>query len=134
MAVGSTAKPVLPVPLPRALTRERLTSLLPQVAGHRLTLIVGPAGSGKTTLLHQFASALDLPSAWFSAGESADMDHQSLLARLDMAFADLAPGQLEEGNGSGRQVPIHQGRGPACGLLVLDDWHVLVVSHDEETI
>src|SRR6266511_2237193 len=83
------------VPRVTALVRERLNDAFDRVWEHGLGLVVAPAGSGKTTALAQFATAVDVPVAWYRA-EAAEADPRLLLAYLERALG-AALGPLEPG-------------------------------------
>jgi ATP/maltotriose-dependent transcriptional regulator MalT len=58
---------------------------------HGFALVLAPAGSGKTTLIAQFASAMNVPAAWYRA-ETSDGDPGILLAYLEAALSRVLPG------------------------------------------
>ncbi|AOY87557.1 helix-turn-helix transcriptional regulator [Marinobacter salinus] len=57
---------------PRAVSRERLSSLLAPRNPKRLNLVIAPAGFGKTTLVAQWCSRTSSPAAWLSLDEHDD--------------------------------------------------------------
>lgn len=67
-----TTKFLRPASDPRAVRRERLSTLL--VPGHpkRLNLVIAPAGFGKTTLVSQWCARTTGPIAWLSLDEHDD--------------------------------------------------------------
>ena len=93
MREGSTAVVSAKVLIPQlqSLARERVDGLLARIWQHRVGLVVAPAGSGKSTLLAGFASAANVPVAWYRA-ESWDAKTSTLLSHLQSAFtAALGP-------------------------------------------
>lgn len=91
---------------------------------HRLGLVVAPAGSGKTTLLSQFASALEVPVAWYTA-DGSHSEPGVFLGHLEeavcAAFGDVARGWDSEA-AAARAL---EGWAGARGLVVVDDLHAL---------
>lgn len=67
-----TTKFLRPASDPRAVRRERLSSLLAPSQPKRLNLIVAPAGFGKTTLVSQWCARTSGPIAWLSLDEHDD--------------------------------------------------------------
>jgi DNA-binding SARP family transcriptional activator len=106
------------------LPRGRLNELLSDLWKHGFALVLAPAGSGKTTLIAQFASAMNVPAAWYRA-ETSDGDPRTLLAYLEAALSRVLPG-LAPGWSSAADAAssLEAWPGPRA-LLVLDDLHVL---------
>ncbi|GGE72525.1 helix-turn-helix transcriptional regulator [Streptosporangium jomthongense] len=67
-----TTKFLRPASDPRAVQRERLSSLLAPGHPKRLNLVVAPAGFGKTTLVSQWCTRTTGPIAWLSLDEHDD--------------------------------------------------------------
>lgn len=68
-----TTKFLRPASDPRAVRRERLSSLLAPNQPKRLNLVIAPAGFGKTTLVSQWCARTPGPIAWLSLDEH---DHE----------------------------------------------------------
>jgi len=88
-----------PVPRLRADRVER-TALIDRLergrlAGHRLTLVSGPAGYGKTTLLADWLQSRKVPFAWLGLDGSMD-EPSTLLGVLGAAIAGLPVGSRHE--------------------------------------
>ena len=67
-----TTKFLRPASDPRAVLRERLSSLLTPDQPKRLNLVIAPAGFGKTTLVSQWCAVTTGPIAWLSLDEHDD--------------------------------------------------------------
>lgn len=67
-----TTKFLRPASDPRAVRRERLSSLLEPRQPKRLNLVIAPAGFGKTTLVSQWCARTPGPIAWLSLDEHDD--------------------------------------------------------------
>lgn len=135
MRQGSTAVVSAKVLIPQlhSLARERVDGLLARIWQHRVGLVVAPAGSGKSTLLAGFASAANVPVAWYRA-ESWDAKTSTLLSHLQSAFT-AALGPIPDGwdsvEAAARALETWDGR---RALLVIDDLHTLEDSPAELTL
>ncbi|SOB75199.1 LuxR family transcriptional regulator, maltose regulon positive regulatory protein [Marinobacter sp. LV10R510-11A] len=67
-----TTKFLRPASDPRAVRRERLSSLLAPGHPKRMNLVIAPAGFGKTTLVSQWCARTTGPIAWLSLDEHDD--------------------------------------------------------------
>jgi LuxR family maltose regulon positive regulatory protein len=67
-----TTKFLRPTSDPRAVRRERLSSLLEPGPPKKLNLVIAPAGFGKTTLAAQWCARNPAPAAWLSLDEHDD--------------------------------------------------------------
>ncbi|HTN34460.1 MAG TPA: LuxR C-terminal-related transcriptional regulator [Marinobacter sp.] len=67
-----TTKFLRPTSDPRAVRRDRLSSLLDSSSPKRLNLVIAPAGFGKTTLVAQWCARNPAPAAWLSLDEHDD--------------------------------------------------------------
>ncbi len=112
------------VPPASALRRERLEAVLQTIWAHRLGVVVAPAGSGKTTLLAAFASAADVPVAWYRA-DTWDAEETDILRHLEATLTGSLTG-LPGGWTSVSSAAAALDRwGGGRALLVIDDIHAL---------
>ena len=120
-------------PRPGMVDRERVVAAIVAAPAPPVVALMAPAGYGKTTVLAQWAARERRPVAWLTL-DDVDNDPAIFVAYLGAALARILPG--EEGLTAIRptsrdrilttSVPrllaaVH--RGPAAGLLVLDDVH-----------
>src|SRR5690554_834914 len=80
-----TTKFLRPATDPRAVQRDRLSSLLAPGHPKRLNLVLAPAGFGKTTLVSQWCARTSGPIAWLSLDEH-DNDPQRFWQYVASAF------------------------------------------------
>jgi LuxR family transcriptional regulator, maltose regulon positive regulatory protein len=73
------------------LSRPRLLSLLNDLLGHRLILLVAPAGYGKTSLLIDYAQHIPMPVCWLGL-EALDRETYRFFAHLIASLAQRFPG------------------------------------------
>jgi LuxR family transcriptional regulator, maltose regulon positive regulatory protein len=112
--------------------RPRLTKLLDESEA-RIILLCAPAGYGKTTLAREWVETRSEPVAWYRGGiEMLDAVAlaRGLLECLRGIGVDDAAAKRLEGLASNAPDPIKMGlalasalKRPACGLVVIDDYH-----------
>ena len=134
-----TTKFLRPTSDPRAVRRDRLSSLLEPDSPKRLNLLIAPAGFGKTTLVSQWCARNTLPTAWLSLDEHDD-EPRRFWRYIAGAFEHAGLAGLDE---CVRQLSNHTGddlSGAITALinllsadaspwaLILDDYHVIANS------
>ncbi|WP_417514938.1 LuxR C-terminal-related transcriptional regulator [Marinobacter sp.] len=131
-----TTKFLRPASDPRAVWRERLSSLLTPGDPKRLNLVIAPAGFGKTTLVSQWCARSTGPIAWLSLDEhdnepqrfwqyvAAAFEHAGLTG-LEKCHKDMA-GNADD-NLSGAITALINALASDGGpwILVLDDFHFI---------
>lgn len=117
----------------RGLARPRLHHRLEEVWEHGFGLVVAPAGCGKTTLLGQFATASEVPLAWYRVRRS-DISAPALLAGLELAVTGTIGPRRPCRWSTVQDVRRALESWPGQRLLVVvDDIHLLSGSPAEET-
>ncbi len=137
--------------------RQRLSEQLDAALTARLTLITAPAGSGKTTLVRQWIASRSLPPLGWVALDSGDNDPIRFwryvftacgafgadLSRTALTLLDMMPQPpyatqpldiaitafLNALAGGSPEGPM-----PHEGILVLEDYHVIVEPRIHETV
>lgn len=131
-----TTKFLRPASDPRAVGRERLSSLLAPGHPKRLNLVIAPAGFGKTTLVSQWCARTTGPIAWLSLDEHDDeprrfwqyvagaFEHAGLTG-LEKCHKDLSGNADDNLNGAITALinALTSDGGP--WILVLDDFHFI---------
>ena len=131
-----TTKFLRPASDPRAVRRERLSSLLATGYPKRLNLVIAPAGFGKTTLVSQWCARTTGPIAWLSLDEhdneprrfwqyvAGAFEHAGLTG-LESCNRDLS-GSSDD-NFSGAITALINALSSDGGpwVLVLDDFHFI---------
>ncbi len=131
-----TTKFLRPTSDPRAVSRERLCSLLQPGFQKRLNLVVAPAGFGKTTLVSQWCTQLGTSTAWLSLDEHDDEPRRfwqymagafehSGLAGMDLCRQQLSHCSLQELEGPITSLINALAADGAQWSLVLDDFHFI---------
>ncbi len=118
------------------ISRNRLTTLLEQIAERNLITLTAPAGYGKTSLLIDFADAATLPVCWYTLDRS-DEDPWEFLSYLTAAIEQKFPSATQ------RTTTLLASRGStnlsavatsllrdiyAIGnelVIIIDDWHLV---------
>jgi LuxR family maltose regulon positive regulatory protein len=115
--------------------RPRLTNLLDETKA-RCILLVAPAGYGKTTLAREWLHKTGRPSLWVQLGTAA-VDIKVFAELVASASTAMAPAlwdsrppgvHADAAEGVVNQLVAWLGAWPENGLLVLDDYHLIMTS------
>ena len=108
--------------------RERLVSLLDDLADYPVTAVVAPAGAGKTALCADWVRHSARPSAWLALDDS-DRDPAQFCAAIVAAVDALVPGVADRVAGRPGDDDLRlladelDGVDAPVSVLVLDDVH-----------
>ncbi|MDO6442475.1 LuxR C-terminal-related transcriptional regulator [Marinobacter sp. 2_MG-2023] len=140
-----TTKFLRPASDPRAVKRERLSSLLAPSAPKRLNLVIAPAGFGKTTLVSQWCSRSTGPIAWLSLDEQDNEPHRfwhyvaaafehAGLTGLETCHKNLSDNADDNLNGAITALINALASDGGPWILVLDDFHFIASNKIQQQI